>query len=235
MHFPAGKYVCCATAIHGIWTRQHLCARRKAGRNRTRVFVCSSPTRATTPLLTVGCSLPHQARSGCAKPIFWRGKKFDFYEKYCEKCFRQTQFLLLYWLALLELTLEFVSPAWNSVKFLFLYLKMFPGMAGRGVEERVLVEDVDEVNMALYCLPYKYYKGKLDRAKQTVSTLILLIMTIIVKIILIPIRWTSACASTLREAKQFGARHLFNWNWSKSFIIMMIMIGIIMMMMMKRM
>ena len=33
--------------------------------------------------------------------------------------------------------------------FFFLYLLMFPGMGGRGVEERVLVEDVDEVVSAL--------------------------------------------------------------------------------------
>ena len=77
-------------------------------------------------------------------------------------------------------------------------------MAGRDVEERVLVNDVDEVNLA----------------EQNPLLIIMTVIIMIIMIIIVIIRWTSACASTQREAKQFGARHLFNSNWSE-YIIMM--------------
>ena len=88
-------------------------------------------------------------------------------------------------------------------------------MAGRDVEERVLVNDVDEVNLA--------EQNPLLIIMIIIAIIITVIMTvimIIIMIIIVIIRWTSACASTQREAKQFGARHLFNSNWSE-YIIMM--------------
>ena len=53
-----------------------------------------------------------------------------------------------------------------------------------------------------------------------ITVIIMTVIMIIIMIIIVIIRWTSACASTQREAKQFGARHLFNSNWSE-YIIMM--------------
>ena len=74
-------------------------------------------------------------------------------------------------------------------------------MAGRDVEERVLVNDVDEVNLA---------EQNPLLIIMIIIAIIITVIIMIIMIIIVIIRWTSACASTQREAKQFGARHLFN-------------------------
>ena len=79
---------------------------------------------------------------------------------------------------------------------------VLPEKAVMGGEERVLVEEVDEV----------------DNVKDTFHMIAIMIManSAILMIIIIT-RSTSVCASTQREAKQCGAQHRSNSNWSEHF------------------
>ena len=80
---------------------------------------------------------------------------------------------------------------------------VLPEKAVMGGEERVLVEEVDEV----------------DNVKDTLHVIAIMIMAnSAILIIIIITRSTSVCASTQREAKQCGARHRSNSNWSEHFL-----------------
>ena len=79
---------------------------------------------------------------------------------------------------------------------------VLPEKAVMGGEERVLVEEVDEV----------------DNVKDTFHMIAIMIMAnSAILIIIIITRSTSVCANTQREARQCGARHHFSSNWSELF------------------
>ena len=72
-----------------------------------------------------------------------------------------------------------------------------------GGEELVLVEEVDEV----------------DNVKDTFNMIaIMIIVNNAILTIIFMTRLISVCASTQREAKQCGAQHRSNSNWSEHFI-----------------
>ena len=75
-----------------------------------------------------------------------------------------------------------------------------PEKAVRGGEEWVLVEELDEV----------------DNVKVTFNMIAIFVNSAILIIIIIT-RSTSVCASTQRGAKQCGAQHRSNSNWSEHF------------------
>ena len=79
---------------------------------------------------------------------------------------------------------------------------VLPEKAVMGGEERVLVEEVDEV----------------DNVKDTLHVIAIMIMAnSAILIIIIITRSTSVCANTQREARQCGAQHHFSSNWSELF------------------
>ena len=88
-----------------------------------------------------------------------------------------------------------VAPVIFAAIFTMLVL---PEKAVMGGEERVLVEEVDEV----------------DNVKDTLHVIAIMIMAnSAILIIIIITRSTSVCANTQREAKQCGARRRSNSNW----------------------
>ena len=93
-----------------------------------------------------------------------------------------------------------VAPVFFAVCPDIFAMLVLPEKAVMGGEERVLVEEVDEVNNV---------KDNFNMIAIFVSSAILIIIIIT--------RSTSVCANTQREARQCGAQHHFSSNWSELF------------------
>ena len=89
-----------------------------------------------------------------------------------------------------------VAPVFFAVCPDIFAMLVLPEKAVMGGEERVLVEEVDEVDN---------------------FNMIAIFVNSAILIIIIITRSTSVCANTQREARQCGARHHFSSNWSELF------------------